>query len=285
MRRSPREYRLDLKVCVGHSLFSGDWLDRLERVLAARVGPWSDGLHAWRDEAGERELVGGLAAGVRRIADEHGELYARLREKYGPGPHERRTGSVELRGGDDSLIVVVILDDYVFQPSAGRHLWGNTVAFQFCGFECCGEPAPVVCRRIAEDCCREADVLYAHGRLSAEWYAKNMLLDGGLRAIGVDMSRYLPGLYWLNWFGAPYCELMGRERLLSAPAFDAIALGDGVLLQVDERPDDWDSSDTRYARVLEHVGDRYFFLRNNPGRRTVAPDFGLEPLRRFPGAT
>ena len=128
-------------------------------------------------------------------------------------------------------------------------------------------------------------MLYAHGRLSAEWYAKNMLLDGGLRAIGVDMSRYLPGLYWLNWFGAPYCELMGRERLLSAPAFDAIALGDGVLLQVDERPDDWDSSDTRYARVLEHVGDRYFFLRNNPGRRTVAPDFGLEPLRRFPGAT
>ncbi|MDY0001870.1 MAG: hypothetical protein RBU30_11290 [Polyangia bacterium] len=203
-KKKKQEFRLDLTVCVGQSLFSGDDLDVLERVLAKQTGPWLTGLHAWQDEKGRRELVHGFAEGVRQIAAEKGELYRQLTEIHGPGPHERRTGSVELRGGDSSLIVVVVLDDLIFAPSAGRYLWGNTITFQFCRRDCCDKSAAALSRRIAEDCCREMNVLYAHGHLLDEWEAKNLSRNGGMMAIGADVSRYLPGLYWLNYFGGPY---------------------------------------------------------------------------------
>lgn len=275
-----QEYRLSLTVCVGQSLFSGGELDVLEHVLAKHAGSWLSRLHAWQDEKGRRELADGFAESVRRIAAEKGELYRQLTDKHGPGPHDRRTGSVELRGSESSLVVVVVLDEHVFAPSAGRYLWGNSITFQFCRCECFGKSASELCRRIAEDCSHEMDVLYAHGHLLEEWYAKNVSLDGGMMVIGADVSRYLPGLYWLNYFGKPYCDLIGRERLLGAPAFESRWLGHGVLMLVNEQPESWNSDETQYANVLRHIGDQYFFLRDNPERQTYAPSYGLKELPR-----
>jgi hypothetical protein len=280
-KKRKQEYRLDLTVCVGRSLFSGDDLDVLEHVLAQQAKPWSAGLHAWQEERERRELTGGFAESMRQIAAEKGELFRQLTAKHGTGPHERRTGSVELRGGDSSLLVVVGMDEYVFAPSAGRYLWGNTITFQFCQRDCCGETTAVLSRRIAEVCCHDMNVLYAHGHLLEEWDAKNISRDGGMMAIGADVSRYLPGLYWLNYFGKPYCELIGRERLLGAPAFESNAVGDGVLMLVDELPESWKSDETHHSNVLSHIGDQYFFLRDKPDRETRAPSYGLEELPRF----
>lgn len=282
MKKRKQEYRLDLTVCVGQSLFSGDDLVVLERVLAERAGPWFTGLHAWQDEKGRREVVAGsFAENVRQIAAEKGELYRQLTAQHGPGPHERRTGSIELRGGESSLVVVIGLDDCVFAPSAGRYLWGNTITFQFCRRDCCETSASELSRGIAEECCREMNVLYAHGHLIEEWDAKNMSRDSGMMAIGADVCRYLPGLYWLNYFGEPYCDLIGRECLLDAPAFESKPLGSGVLMLVEEDPESWNSDESHYFDVLSHVGDQYFFLRDNLDRQTAAPSYGMKELPRI----
>jgi hypothetical protein len=91
-------------------------------------------------------------------------------------------------------------------------------------------------------------------------------------------QKDLQGLYWLNFFGAPYVDLIGRERLLSAPAYEVKAVGDGVLLVLDSDADAWQSEEyqRREQHVIEHLGKQYFFSRHDPERKTVAPDFAAQ---------
>jgi hypothetical protein len=122
-------------------------------------------------------------------------------------------------------------------------------------------------------------VRYANSYCSDEFNAKNMLSDeGGVRAIGVKLSRSLPGLYWLNFFGASYVRMIGKERLLSCPCFRLAEIGGGVYLQVSPRPTEWGTAayKDQEQRITKHIGNQYFFSRNDPDRKTTAPDFRSE---------
>lgn len=125
-------------------------------------------------------------------------------------------------------------------------------------------------------------VLWGAGFLASEFRAKN-LHDGpdGVWALGRDVRVSLPGVFWVNVFGAPYLSLIGRDRIASAPAL-AMAAGENVLLVVHDEPEEWERpyAVARHERVTAHVGAHYFFDRHAPGRRTGAPDFGLRPLPR-----
>jgi hypothetical protein len=78
--------------------------------------------------------------------------------------------------------------------------------------------------------------------MTEEFDAKNLSFDGRcLQAVGVDISRFLPGIYWRTFFGRSIAERIGREQLLSAPAHEARAVGDGVLLALDGRGRAWSS--------------------------------------------
>lgn len=119
-------------------------------------------------------------------------------------------------------------------------------------------------------------VRYGNVRLSEEFDAKNLIDDAnGLRAVGVNLSVSLPGLYWLNYFGAPYVRLIGKDRLLSSPAYDAKRVGNGVLIALDVSPLNWQSAayKEREAATISHIGRDYFFLKSEPTRQRVAPDF------------
>jgi hypothetical protein len=39
-----------------------------------------------------------------------------------------------------------------------------------------------------------------------------------IEAVGCDFGRFLPGLFWLNFFGRPYRGLIGDAHLRSTPA-------------------------------------------------------------------
>jgi hypothetical protein len=119
-------------------------------------------------------------------------------------------------------------------------------------------------------------VRYANVRSSEEFSAKNLINDAeGLRAVGVKLDVSLPGLYWLNYFGRPYIKFIGEDRLLSAPTFAARKVGNGVLLALDDSPLNWQSAAyrEREAATITHIGRQYFFLKDEPGRRLIAPDF------------
>jgi hypothetical protein len=70
-------------------------------------------------------------------------------------------------------------------------------------------------------------------------------------------------------------RLIGEERLLSSPAYEAKKVGGGVLVALDASPLNWQSDpyNEREEQVINHLGRDLFFLKGEPGRRLVAPDF------------
>ena len=263
---------LDLTLCLGRSLFQSRDLEQLRDLLSSHAPAWTSDLHIQRHR--RRREVDDFAHSVRQAASERGALFAELTDRFGPSPYERQTGSVELRGADSSLIVVIHLDDYTFSPSAGRWLWGNTITLQVCRARVGEKDAETFVERFAIAACSRLSPWYAHGHLAVEFHARNISTEGGgMRAIGIDYSRYLPGLYWLNFFGDPYCRLIGQERLLGAPSHMARVIDEGVLLRVNQKASSWNCAESRAQQVLTHIGEQYFFDREHPERETVAPDF------------
>ena len=97
------------------------------------------------------------------------------------------------------------------------------------------------------------------------------------------LQRYLGDLYWATVFGPPYVDLIGRERLLSAPAHESAALEyGGVYVQVTRdmldpkrRPAEFE--ETR-QRVKTHLDNNIFFDPDAPATHVYqAPEFRFEP--------
>src|SRR5262249_6175423 len=105
-------------------------------------------------------------------------------------------------------------------------------------------------------------VRYGNCHRDAEFIAKNVIDNAdGIRAEGVRLTRSLPGLYWLNFFGAPYLKLIGQQRLIASPAHQVAGLDSGVLLALGAAPGDWTTPDyqKREREVLRHLGEKFFF--------------------------
>lgn len=274
---------LQVQIHVGGFLLAGDRLDRVQALLRERAPQWAEGLYLFRSPRDRRpidvEAAGALGDRVRVAANERGPLYARLAREFGD-PAPRVLGSAELRGRDSSLVVVVMLDEMAIWPCGEAWLWGNNVGLSVCRRKIEGVSAATWSGAVTEAMCAALSPPHAYAHLQGEYDAKNMSHEGGgLRAIGVDVSKALPGLYWLNFFGQPYRDLIGRQRLLAAPAHEVREVDDGVLLMLHPDPEAWDAPEYREAeqRVLDHLGREHFFDRDHPDRRTMAPAFDLPP--------
>jgi hypothetical protein len=129
---------------------------------------------------------------------------------------------------------------------------------------------------------------YANAYLAEEFDSKNMHRGpDGTWAMGVDVSRSLPGLYWKNFFGQPYVEMIGLDRLLAAPTAEVNMLTDGVLLSLGENPDEWGNPQYRAREdaTISHLGERFFFSRADPDRKTeTIPAIKPEPQGADPSA-
>lgn len=132
-----------------------------------------------------------------------------------------------------------------------------------------------------------AEVLWGGAWHVAEFRASN-LHDGpdGVWALGRDVRRSLPGVYWLNVFGPAYVELIGGDILMRAPAASVEIVGANAVVQSYASPLDWGTTGAVEARhrLLSHLGRRYFYDRHAPDRATVAPDFGLPEIPSSGGA-
>ncbi|MEX2114859.1 MAG: hypothetical protein WD845_16820, partial [Pirellulales bacterium] len=53
----------------------------------------------------------------------------------------------------------------------------------------------------------------------------------------------------------------------------------GVLIALDSDADAWQAPEyqQREEAVINHIGQQYFFARWDPDRKTVAPDFRVDP--------
>jgi hypothetical protein len=52
----------------------------------------------------------------------------------------------------------------------------------------------------------------------------------GKTAIPVNLNKGIPGIFWANFFGPDFVEMVGKSKLLIAPSFKTIELSDGGIL-------------------------------------------------------
>ena len=239
-------------------VFDEAQLRELQRVINDRLPQWASRLRATEDE----DSPGGAL-----VSQDHGLydcIYAIAPPKYG-------LGDVVLSGAYAGISFYVFHCITTYPPVLNRM---SIEVDELATIE--GQMTSDWARGMFEAVTAQLPVRYGFARLDEEYYAKNMIDDEtGVRAIGADITAAIPGLYWLNYLGAPYVNLIGRERLLTAPAYEVKPAGDGVLLALDSSPDAWQRAayQQREQAVIAHLGEQFFFSRSDPERKTIAPDF------------
>jgi len=119
-------------------------------------------------------------------------------------------------------------------------------------------------------------VRYGCGYDKREFEAKNLARDdSGISAVGVRLGAAIPGLYWMNFFGASYVDMIGSDRFSFLPAGSAAHTTRGVLIKLGENPEEWQTPEYKSAerQIIEHLGSQYFFDRDDPEKATRAPGF------------
>lgn len=215
----------------------GATLACVARVLAEAAPAWASEVVAWSPEPRERQAVRPLT-GLPRV----------VRDRTRWATEARHSGNVELRGATDELNVVVSVNSAPLARVGGRLLLSNGVRVTGLREEAAG---------VFEGLCAATRPVWGAVYRDSEYRAKVMADGPVLRAVGRDFSRFLPGLFEVNYFGARYVELIGEdtfERL--GPG--ARRAGDGWI--VEGSPD-----------VARTIGPEYFFLKGAGERETRAP--------------
>jgi hypothetical protein len=246
------------KFYVSRPLFDAAQLDVLQSVINETLPQWSSELRVAMYEHSRKHFVVGRQArlfdGVHQVA-----------------PPKQRFGCAVLTGAYKNLSF--FLDHCESRVPVEL----NKMAVEVYGpFMIEGQATSAWARGFFEAIAAQLPVRYGNARTSEEYDAKNMVDDEtGAYAIGANVNKAIPGLYWLNYFGGPYVDLIGRERLLSAPAYDVKPVGDGVLIALDSSAESWQSEPyvEREQAVINHLGPQYFFSRLHPDRQMTAPNF------------
>ena len=280
MKLSRSNTSIDATLWLGTSLLEEAPLQRVQEILGQFAPEWSSKLHLWR--GGEPQARSPIDIGRQNgILDlmltkgiAKGELFERL-NRLAPVPNpERRLGSMELRGAYPGLTVVLDSDDWLFCPMGTEWHVGNHIALQVRNKRIEERPSCEWIEECFSVCCTKLGPLFGFACAAEEYAAKNICTEGGgLRTIGTDIAKYLPGVYWLNFFGAPYGNLIGEKRLAATAAHRVSSCGSGYLVQLGPDPEDWNSDGyrDREESVRRHLGEEYFFIRDREQRKTASP--------------
>jgi len=237
-------------------VFHSGQLETLHGVLLEMVPQWSERLCVAKHEDDERRLV----ARTDRLVD-----------CIAPIARQKSVAHAVFTGAYPGLVLFATSCQKTWPPVF------NDVTIQVNNLDIVeGKPADVWMKDVFEAIVERLDIHYARACDERDFASKNLLeVNGGARAIGVDFEKAIPGLYWLNYFGAGYVDFLGRDRLLTSPAVEVKAVRDGVLLELYRSPADWQSdvAGKCVEAVTAHLGRQFFFSRYEPDRQTIAPDF------------
>jgi hypothetical protein len=127
---------------------------------------------------------------------ERGELYQRLQE-LAPSPSpNRRFGSMELRGANRELTIILSFDDWVFCPLGQSWIPGNQISIHTRSALVESRRALTWINQSFAHWCAVLESFFGFACATEEYDTKNMSTEGGgLRAVGTNISQYLPGLY------------------------------------------------------------------------------------------
>lgn len=97
-------------------------------------------------------------------------------------------------------------------------------------------------------------------------------------AVGLDLTKHIPGLYWRTLLGRTYADWFGPDKIMTAPTYLTTMLPDGaVCLQLYERPELFTepSSLEVVEAVKRHLGEDAFFDIRDIERKTAAPEIDV----------
>jgi hypothetical protein len=265
---------IDVVAHFGCGLLDEHLLATLQAILTTRAPQWASGLRVY--DARVKGLTLDLADPLTLYKAVHAEatapksaFYRELERRFGETVDQRICDSVELRGAKKSLTIVITVDENRFNvgPAIGR--WGNKLTFQILGERVGGVAAEIFARDLYYDLCGQMEPWYARANATEEFSAKNISREGGgVRAIGVNWSQAVPGLYWLNYFAGPSIGVIGTDRFARCAA--AKPLGQGFVVALADRAGEWNNAEyqAREAQAKETLGSQFFFDRDHPDRAT-----------------
>ena len=247
-------------------------LNTLQELLVKLAPDWSAKLRIgqsqndqWSIPIDERDS---LATSVLASAAERGPTYHQLVKIYGRPECERMVGSAELRGSGPELTVIISVDEIVISSLGDAKQLGNNIDLQIRSSRVERRPAAAWLEQAFKVLCEKLTPAWGYACHPEEYWAKVMGVSPSIAAIGRDFVRYLPGVFWLNYFGPRYQEKIGADRLRSAPAERVSTIGDGILISLAQDPSEWRRS--AYAnterQVRDHLGREQFFEKQQPAR-------------------
>jgi len=125
---------------------------------------------------------------------------------------------------------------------------------------------------------------YGHLCCESDYLEKNVIDDEDRHAaVGNDLKKHLPGIYWANFFGPRYIEFFGEDHLLSAPAHEVRWMDEaGILLMLSDSPLDYAKPEVRRREdtIIEHLGRAAFFSKSDPDDKAYRQP-GLSDLPQF----
>jgi hypothetical protein len=255
---------LDSEIVFDRVLGSPD-LDMLQQVLVRLAPKWSNRLRVWRGPRDQRSIdltdPAALGRTVLAAVGERGPAYQQLVREYGPAPFERMSGSAELRGAGPELVVIVSVDEFVVSTLGTRTLLGNAIDLQLRRSIIAGQPGREWLAKAFETLCAQLTPAWGYAGHAGEYWAKVMSTSPRIEAVGRDFGRHLPGVFWINFFGRRYTDLIGADRFRSVPEGLVSAVNGGTLVRIGDDPLAWGTPD--YAinehKIRDHLGSELFF--------------------------
>jgi hypothetical protein len=268
---------LDAEIVFDRWIDPGDELDFLQRMLATHAPAWCTKLRVWRSARDQRPVdisrLGALKEVVLSACYERGPTYRALVQQYGKPEFERPSGQAELRGSHRDLTLVISVDQAVLSPLGKKWSLGNKVNVQLRGATARKPSGGEWIAKLFAELCEQLSPAWGHVGAVAEYWAKVMSVSPRIEAVGRDFGRYLPGLFWLNFFGQRLCEHTGKSRFLDTRSHVVAEVNAGVLIGLSPDPGRWDTPEyqAEEARVRQHLGADLFFDRMRPSGHIAVP--------------
>lgn len=96
------------------------------------------------------------------------------------------------------------------------------------------------------------------------------------------LVSYLPNLTWGMYFGLPYVDIIGKDRLLNTPVAGTEQWGDGIYIQLTDNIgdilNDYDQFEGLRVLVKKHIGCDLFFDPKLEIESYIAPVFDFKNI-------
>jgi hypothetical protein len=245
---------------------SGDQtIDRLCEALLLNAPEWSRNVTAWEPQRSKRQTIDLTDTG----------LFAHLiceRTRTLSGPN---TGSVDLRGQKRDFAIVVRVGDKPLHLIGGKLLMNNSIWIEVFSRKIEGVDADLWAERMFRALAESTAPVWGAVYMQTEYWEKVMETKPSIWAVGRDFSRFLPGLFAVNYFGQIYVKLMGESAFHRLAARgQAASTGSGWVVNV-APPRHWNNAEMNasYAAALETLGGHHFFDNSNKDAPTSAPSW------------